>query len=114
MNDTIATAHAESDNADKSLAQRLSSIQSHSHFDLRGSCFLVKHYGNYYFNLAGDVLYSMEGISEKNKDQLAQDLLLLIQSSANCFLKDLFPDVLDADSKRPPTASDKIKVNLFL
>ncbi|CAI2171731.1 17217_t:CDS:10 [Funneliformis geosporum] len=70
-----------------------------------GSKFLIKHY-------AGEVLYTIPGMTDKNKDQLVKDLLELIASSENKFLCVLFPNRIDKDSKkRPPTASDKIKLS---
>ncbi|CAG8548975.1 7493_t:CDS:10 [Paraglomus occultum] len=103
MNDACATAHADSDAADNSFVQRLGFLSSNPHFESRGSKFLIKHY-------AGDVLYTIPGMTDKNKDQLVKDLLELIASSSNAFLQTLFPNKVDRDSKkRPPTASDKIK-----
>lgn len=60
---------------------------------------------------SGDVMYTVAGMTDKNKDVLLKDLLDLVGSSSNTFLQGLFPDRPDPDSKkRPPTASDKIKV----
>jgi myosin-1 len=73
-------------------------------FESRGSKFLVKHY-------AGDVMYNVSGMTDKNKDVLNKDLLDLAVNSSNPFLQNLFPDRPDPDSKkRPPTQGDKIKV----
>src|SRR4051812_40965360 len=59
----------------------------------------------------GDVTYQINGMTDKNKDQVLKDFLDLAQSSKNRFLVGLFPDKIDPNSKkRPPTASDKIKV----
>lgn len=58
-------------------------------------------------------MYTVAGMTDKNKDVLLKDLLDLVGSSSNHFLTGLFPDVVDHDSKkRPPTAGDKIKVRL--
>jgi myosin-1 len=58
-------------------------------------------------------MYTVAGMTDKNKDVLLKDLLDLIGSSGNQFLQSLFPDRPDPNSKkRPPTASDKIKVCL--
>lgn len=55
-------------------------------------------------------MYTVSGMTDKNKDQLLKDILDLISSSANSFLQTLFPDRVDPDSKkRPPTAGDRIK-----
>ncbi|KLO15040.1 hypothetical protein SCHPADRAFT_996148 [Schizopora paradoxa] len=103
LNDACATAHADPTAADNSFVQRLSALSSNAHFDNRGSQFLVKHY-------AGDVMYNISGMTDKNKDALVKDLLDLIGSSGNQFLQKLFPDRPDPNSKkRPPTAGDRIK-----
>lgn len=84
--------------------QRASALASNPHFESRGSQFLVRHY-------AGDVMYNVSGMTDKNKDSLNKDLLDLVASSGNQFLQTLFPDRPDPNSKkRPPTAGDRIKV----
>lgn len=105
LNDACATAHADPTAADNSFVQRMGGI-SNPQFEPRGSKFLVKHY-------AGDVMYTVAGMTDKNKDVLLKDLLDLVGSSGNQFLQGLFPDRPDPDSKkRPPTAGDKIKVRV--
>lgn len=107
LNDAIATAHADSNAADQSFAQRIGSI-SGEHFDLRGNKFVIKHY-------AGDVTYDIDGMTDKNKDQMLKDLLDLLHTSQDGFIQQLFPDdgtAANSNSgsrKRPPTAGDKIK-----
>ncbi|GAA5831836.1 hypothetical protein JCM3766R1_000120 [Sporobolomyces carnicolor] len=104
LNDACATAHADPTAADGSFSQRLGGV-SNPQFEPRGSKFLVKHY-------AGDVMYTVAGMTDKNKDVLLKDLLDLVASSGNQFLQRLFPDRPDPDSKkRPPTAGDKIKAS---
>ncbi|KIJ53790.1 hypothetical protein M422DRAFT_202039 [Sphaerobolus stellatus SS14] len=103
LNDACATAHADPAAADSSFVQRLSSLSSNPHFDGRGSQFLVRHY-------AGDVMYDVSGMTDKNKDSLIKDLLDLVATSSNPFLQGLFPERPDPNSKkRPPTAGDKIR-----
>ncbi|KAK9459149.1 myosin-1 [Lipomyces oligophaga] len=105
LNDAVATAHADSGAADQSFAQRLSLVASNPHFEQRQGKFIVKHY-------AGDVMYRIDGMTDKNKDQMLKDLLELLNKTGNPFLKTLFPAQVDHDSKRrPPTASDKIKIS---
>ncbi|WFD29654.1 class II myosin [Malassezia sp. CBS 17886] len=105
MNDACATAHADPSAADNALVQRTSMLASNPHFEARGSKFLVRHY-------AGDVLYNVAGMTDKNKDALLKDILNLVDSSQNAFLRALFPDRPDPDSKkRPPTAGDRIKAS---
>jgi len=102
LNDACATAHADPTAADGSFTQRLGGV-SNPQFETRGSKFLIKHY-------AGDVMYTVAGMTDKNKDVLLKDLLDLISTSGNSFLQGLFTDRPDPDSKkRPPSASDKIK-----
>ncbi|KAI0785367.1 P-loop containing nucleoside triphosphate hydrolase protein [Irpex lacteus] len=103
LNDACATAHADPTAADNSFIQRTSALSSNPHFEARGAQFLVKHY-------AGDVMYNVAGMTDKNKDLLSKDLLDLIGTSSNQFLQGLFPDRPDPNSKkRPPTAGDRIK-----
>ena len=103
LNDAVATAHADSSAADSTFAQRVGQLSSHPHFEARQGQFLVKHY-------AGDVTYTIRGMTDRNKDVLLRDLLDLVAASQVPFLLDLFPDRVDHSSKkRPPTAGDKIK-----
>ncbi|KAG8784321.1 class II myosin [Serendipita sp. 397] len=105
LNDATVTAHADPTAADNSFIQRSAALSSNPHFESRGSQFLVKHY-------AGDVMYNVSGMTDKNKDALIKDLLDLIGGSGNKFLNGLFPDRPDPNSKkRPPTAGDKIKAS---
>lgn len=105
LNDSVATAHADSGAADNSFMQRASMLASNPHFEARGSKFLVRHY-------AGDVMYNVHGMTDKNKDALLKDILQLVDSSSNAFLRELFPDRPDpASKKRPPTAGDRIKAS---
>lgn len=104
LNDATATAHADPTAADNSFIQRSAALATNPHFESRGAQFLVKHY-------AGDVLYNVSGMTDKNKDALIKDILDLVGASGNSFLSALFPDRPDPNSKkRPPTAGDKIKV----
>ncbi|KAF8921950.1 P-loop containing nucleoside triphosphate hydrolase protein [Mucidula mucida] len=103
LNDACATAHADPSAADNSFVQRTSMLSSNPHFEARGAQFLVRHY-------AGDVMYNISGMTDKNKDALVKDIFDLIGSSGNQFLQKLFPDRPDPNSKkRPPTAGDRIK-----
>ncbi|KAI9603701.1 hypothetical protein KEM48_000466 [Puccinia striiformis f. sp. tritici PST-130] len=106
MNDATATAHADSSAADNSFSQRTSMLASNPHFEARGNKFLIKHY-------AGDVLYDIQGMTDKNKDALGKDLLELVQSSSNSFITgQMFTERIDANSKkRPPSQGDKIKLS---
>ncbi|KAI9512881.1 myosin class I heavy chain [Russula earlei] len=103
LNDATATAHADPTAADNSFIQRTAALATNPHFEARGAQFLVKHY-------AGDVMYQVAGMTDKNKDALIKDLFDLISMSGNAFLQALFPERPDPNSKRrPPTAGDRIK-----
>jgi len=104
LNDACATAHADSNAADSAFTQRLSNLRN-QYFEPRQGQFLVRHY-------AGDVMYTVSAMTDKNKDQLLRDLLDLVASSSNPFMHSLFPEHIDPDSKkRPPTAGDKIRAS---
>ncbi|WVO18360.1 myosin-1 [Cryptococcus depauperatus] len=108
LNDATATAHADPSAADNSFIQRSSMLASSPNFEARGNKFLIKHY-------AGDVLYNVAGMTDKNKDTLIKDILDLIEGSKDTFLHTLFPEKVDHTSKkRPPTAGDKIKLSANL
>ncbi|GES64890.1 myosin I MyoA/Myo5 [Aspergillus terreus] len=105
LNDACATAHADSGAADNTFVGRLNFLSQNPNFENRQGQFIVKHY-------AGDVSYAVEGMTDKNKDQLLKDLLNLVGSSSNDFVHTLFPNQVNQDDKRrPPTASDKIKAS---
>lgn len=104
LNDAVATAHADPSAADGTFAQRLNGL-SNPNFAPRQGQFVIKHY-------AGDVNYAIDGMTDKNKDQLLKDLLNLAGQSSNSFVHTLFPDNVNQDDKRrPPTAGDKIKAS---
>ncbi|KAK2758756.1 class II myosin [Arachnomyces sp. PD_36] len=105
LNDACATAHADSGAADQTFVGRLNFLSQNPNFESRQGQFIIKHY-------AGDVGYAIEGMTDKNKDQLLKDLLNLVGSSSNEFIHTLFPNQVNQDDKRrPPTAGDKIKVS---
>jgi myosin-1 len=103
LNDACATAHADPTAADQTFVQRLNALASNQHFQPRQGQFIIKHY-------AGDVSYAVDGMTDKNKDQLLKDILILVNQSSNKFVHTIFPAPIDTDNKRrPPTAGDKIK-----
>ncbi|CEL08426.1 Putative Myosin-1 [Aspergillus calidoustus] len=105
LNDACATAHADSGAADNTFVGRLNFLSQNPNFENRQGQFIIKHY-------AGDVSYAVQGMTDKNKDQLLKDLLNLVQSSGNPFVHTIFPEQVNQDDKRrPPTASDKIKAS---
>ncbi|KAF2858354.1 hypothetical protein K470DRAFT_278626 [Piedraia hortae CBS 480.64] len=105
LNDACATAHADPAAADQTFVQRLNALSGNPNFAPRQGQFVIKHY-------AGDVSYAVEGMTDKNKDQLLKDILNLVAQSSNKFVHTLFPHQVDQDNRRrPPTAGDKIKAS---
>ncbi|PQE20194.1 putative Myosin-1 protein [Rutstroemia sp. NJR-2017a BBW] len=102
MKDATKTAHADPAACDRTFMQAISGM-SNQHLTPRQGNFIIKHY-------AGDVSYTVEGITDKNKDQLLKGLLNLFGQSKNRFIHTLFPHQVDQDNrKQPPSAGDKIK-----
>ncbi|KAL5611685.1 uncharacterized protein BROUX77_001841 [Berkeleyomyces rouxiae] len=104
MKDATKTAHADSGACDRTFMQAINGM-SNQHLTPRQGNFIIKHY-------AGDVSYSVDGITDKNKDQLLKGLLNLLQVSGNQFIHTLFPNQVDQDNRRqPPSAGDRIKTS---
>ncbi|KAL0481267.1 myosin heavy chain [Acrasis kona] len=104
LDDTCATTHAlESNVADNKLLTKLKESIDNDNFVGRNDDFIVKHY-------AGNVTYSVDGFTDKNKDQLYNTLIECMQSSTMPFVKQFFPEnTREASGKKPTTAGFKIK-----
>lgn len=104
MKDATKTAHADPAACDRTFMTAINGM-SNPHLTPRQGNFIIKHY-------AGDVAYTVDGITDKNKDQLLKGLLNLFSQSGNQFLHSLFPHQVDQDNrKQPPSAGDKIKAS---
>jgi myosin-1 len=104
MKDATKTAHADPAASDRTFMQSINGM-SNPHLTPRQGNFIIKHY-------AGDVSYTVEGITDKNKDQLLKGLLNLFGQSSNSFVHALFPHEVNQDDRRqPPSAGDKIKAS---
>lgn len=104
MKDATKTAHADPAACDRTFMQSINGM-SHAHLTPRQGNFIIKHY-------AGDVSYTVDGITDKNKDQLLKGLLNLFQHSGNDFVHTLFPNQVDQDNrKQPPSAGDRIRTS---
>ncbi|EJT80832.1 myosin-1 [Gaeumannomyces tritici R3-111a-1] len=104
MKDATKTAHADPAACDRTFMQSVNGM-SHPHLTPRQGSFIIKHY-------AGDVAYTVDGITDKNKDQLLKGLLGLFQYSQNHFVHTLFPNEVDQDNRKlPPTAGDRIRTS---
>ncbi|CAK7226748.1 class II myosin [Sporothrix curviconia] len=102
LKDATKTAHADPAACDRTFMQSLSGM-SNANLTPRQGNFIIKHY-------AGEVSYTVDGITDKNKDQLLKGLLNLFQGSQNRFIHELFPNQVDQDNrKQPPTAGDRIR-----
>ncbi|XP_068083790.1 unconventional myosin-Ie [Anabrus simplex] len=107
MDDVCATMHAVESDVIIFLCtflQKLATASgSHQHFQSCKEGFVIHHY-------AGIVTYNVEGFCDRNRDVLFPDLVELMQSSTNPFLRSLFPDQVSSSSKsRPTTAGSKIR-----
>ncbi|XP_046402866.1 unconventional myosin-Ie-like [Ischnura elegans] len=104
LDDVCATLHAVSDGADEDLQNKLSaSAGTNQHFQRNKEGFIIHHY-------AGMVSYNVEGFCDRNRDVLVPDLIELMQSSSNTFIRRLFPEQINSGSKsRPTTAGSKIR-----
>lgn len=104
LDDVCATMHATGGGADQTLLQKLQgAVGAHEHFNSWSAGFVIHHY-------AGKVSYDVSGFCERNRDVLFSDLIELMQTSEQAFLRMLFPEKLDMDKKgRPSTAGSKIK-----
>ena len=98
LDDVCKSVHGVASGADKAFQERLSQCTTNPHFQLRGKAFCVKHY-------AGDVTYECEGMPEKNKDSLVNDLINCISISENRFLTALFPEKPDSGVKNSKGSS---------
>ncbi|TPX34504.1 hypothetical protein SmJEL517_g02861 [Synchytrium microbalum] len=104
LDDVCFTMHAVTEGADQKFVQKLDeSVAPHKHYQGLQNQFIIHHY-------AGSVTYECDGFTEANKDTLFKDLIQLMQSTNNHFIKNLFPEQIDdQDKKRPTTVSFKIK-----
>ena len=104
LKDATKTAHADPAACDRTFMQAINGM-SNAHLTPRQGNFIIKHY-------AGDVSYTVDGITDKNKDQLLKGLLNLFGQSSNTFVHALFPHEVDQDNRKaPPSAGDKIKAS---
>jgi len=104
MKDATRQVSADPAACDRTFMMAINSM-SNAHLAPRQNKFIIKHY-------AGDVEYTVDGITDKNKDQLLKGILNLFGQSGNEFVHKLFPHEVDQDNrKQPPTAGDKIKTS---
>lgn len=104
LKDATKTAHADPAACDRTFMQGINGM-SNAHLTPRQGSFIIKHY-------AGDVSYTVEGITDKNKDSLLKGVQNLFQQSSNRFVHTIFPAQVDQDNrKQPPTAGDRIRAS---
>ncbi|KAI1119099.1 P-loop containing nucleoside triphosphate hydrolase protein [Nemania sp. NC0429] len=104
LKDATKTAHADPAACDRTFMQSINGM-SNAHLTPRQGNFIIKHY-------AGDVSYTVDGITDKNKDQLLKGVQNLFQQSSNRFVHTLFPQQVDQDNrKQPPTTGDRIRTS---
>lgn len=104
MKDATKTAHADPAACDRTFMQSINGM-SNAHLTPRQGSFIIRHY-------AGDVSYTVDGITDKCKDQLLKGVQNLFQISQNKFIHTLFPHQVDTDNrKQPPSAGDRIRTS---
>ncbi|KAH7027795.1 P-loop containing nucleoside triphosphate hydrolase protein [Microdochium trichocladiopsis] len=104
LKDATKTAHADPAACDRTFMQTVNGM-SNAHLTPRQGSFIIKHY-------AGDVSYTVDGITDKNKDALLKGVQNLFQQSQNRFVHNIFPNQVDQDNrKQPPTAGDRIRAS---
>ncbi|KAK2087271.1 Unconventional myosin-If [Saguinus oedipus] len=110
LDDVCATMHATGGGADQTLLQKLqAAVGTHEHFNSWSAGFVIHHYAGKVTDSL-QVSYDVSGFCERNRDVLFSDLIELMQTSEQAFLRMLFPEKLDGDKKgRPSTAGSKIK-----
>ncbi|ROW14700.1 hypothetical protein VPNG_03747 [Cytospora leucostoma] len=102
MKDATRTAHADPAACDRTFMQAISGMSNPQLTPRQGS-FIIRHY-------AGDVAYTVDGITDKCKDALLKGVQNLFQISQNKFVHTLFPHQVDTDNrKQPPSAGDRIR-----
>ncbi|CAG7632406.1 unnamed protein product [Allacma fusca] len=95
--------HAVTNTADVDFQKKISQeLNQNQHLQRTAEGFMVHHY-------AGTVTYHVEGFCDRNRDVLFTDLIKLMQSSQNDFIRALFPDQVDNSCSRPTTAGSKIR-----
>jgi len=109
LDDICATLHAVSQGSDDKFLQKVSAIHgSHQHYQAFNGAFRVVHY-------AGDVVYTVDGFCDKNKDTLFQECIDCLRNSGHPFIRSLYPVTPEEEAarsgqkKRPTTAGFKIK-----
>ncbi|XP_075216177.1 unconventional myosin-Ie-like isoform X2 [Lycorma delicatula] len=111
LDDVCATKHAVTKGIDSDFHKKLNAeVGKHKHYSQSTDGFVIHHY-------AGSVTYCVDGFCDRNRDVLFQDLIELMQSSTNPFIRELFADsgvsssnVNDKITKsRPTTAGSKIR-----
>ncbi|KAJ7385321.1 Unconventional myosin-Ie [Desmophyllum pertusum] len=96
LDDVCATMHAVSEGADATLLEKLNNaVGTHQHFQGVSGGFIIHHY-------AGKVTYDVGGFCERNRDVLFKDLIELMQTSENPFIRNIFPDDVSTDKREDP------------
>ena len=109
LDDTCATLHADTKNADSTFVGKATTFHSqHAHFMATDRGFVIKHY-------AGNVEYTSRGFCDANLDSLFVDLVAVLAESRHKLLSVLFPQSeleelqQQEGRKRPTTVGHKMK-----
>ncbi|KAM3728678.1 Unconventional myosin-Ie [Dirofilaria immitis] len=103
LDDICSQIHAQNEGADDQFLVELNKYMSQNeHYQSGAQCFIIKHY-------AGAVSYNIDGFCEKNRDTLYKDIITLMQQSDRQFFKQLFPEIICTNGKKPTSFSSKIR-----
>ncbi|KEG14370.1 myosin IB heavy chain [Trypanosoma grayi] len=112
IDDVCATMSKEAESvADIKMLDKLDAAHAgNPHFHRTDQGFCIKHY-------AGDVQYNADGFTNRNKDLLSADVVALLRSSTNSFLRKILSEIVVVETgsvgggkkKRTTTAGFKIR-----
>ncbi|VDN03750.1 unnamed protein product [Thelazia callipaeda] len=103
LDDTCSQIHGQNEGVDDQLLVELNKYMTpNEHFQSGAECFIIRHY-------AGTVVYNVKGFCEKNRDTLYKDLILLMRQSNRHFFKQLYPEKILSNGKKPTSFSSKIR-----
>ncbi|KAJ7358954.1 hypothetical protein OS493_019858 [Desmophyllum pertusum] len=97
LDDICSSLHTVTEKSEKTFMKKMKDIAG-SNNDYSG----LLHVHDEYFTInhyAGNVDYEAKSFCTKNKDELSNDMISLMQSSENPFVRDLFPETVYAGGK---------------
>ncbi|XP_078343654.1 unconventional myosin-If-like isoform X1 [Oculina patagonica] len=109
LDDSCNSLHTATEESEKTFLRKMRDIAG-SNKDYSG---LLQPHDDYFTvkHCAGNVDYETKSFCKKNKDELPNDMISLMQSSENAFVRDLFPETVYAGGRvqKASTGCAKIK-----